>query len=311
MEKFGIDISVWQRGIDFNKIKSENVDFIILRGMYGNALDTQFDNFYNNAKSLGFNVGVYQYAKAKNVAQAREEAQLLIDNCLKNRTFEYPIFYDIEDVNLINLTRQELTDIINAWCKTLENQGYFVGIYLSQYNFNNEVNSGELRQKYVQWRAYWTTKDKKPICELWQYGGETNLIRSNVIARMVVDQDYSYVDFPTIIKNANKNGFNTNKPTNKKSVLELALEVINGNWGNGIDRKNGLTNAGYNYNDVQSKVNEILKSNSVDIEYYIVKSDDNLTKIAKMYNTNINQLVSWNNIKNANLIYIGQRLRVK
>lgn len=43
-----------------------------------------------------------------------------------------------------------------------------------------------------------------------------------------------------------------------KSVEEIAQEVIQGKWGNGQDRVNRLTNVGYNYNEVQQKVNEIL-----------------------------------------------------
>lgn len=45
----------------------------------------------------------------------------------------------------------------------------------------------------------------------------------------------------------------------KKSVDEIAKEVIQGKWGNGQDRKNKLTQAGYNYNEVQNKVNQFLK----------------------------------------------------
>lgn len=45
----------------------------------------------------------------------------------------------------------------------------------------------------------------------------------------------------------------------KKAVLELAKEVIAGKWGNGQDRKNRLTAAGYDYTAVQNKVNELLK----------------------------------------------------
>lgn len=52
----------------------------------------------------------------------------------------------------------------------------------------------------------------------------------------------------------------TPKPT--KTVEELANEVIAGNWGNGDERKNKLTNAGYDYNAVQKRVNEILNSNT-------------------------------------------------
>ena len=47
------------------------------------------------------------------------------------------------------------------------------------------------------------------------------------------------------------------KPT--KTVDELAREVIRGLWGNGTDRKNRLTAAGYDYYAVQARVNEILK----------------------------------------------------
>ena len=46
-------------------------------------------------------------------------------------------------------------------------------------------------------------------------------------------------------------------------------------------------------------------------EYYVVKRGDTLSKIAAKYNTTVAQLVKWNNIKNANLIYTGQVLRVK
>lgn len=48
-----------------------------------------------------------------------------------------------------------------------------------------------------------------------------------------------------------------------------------------------------------------------EVEYYIVKKGDTLTKIAKKFNTTVGHLVSWNNIKNPNLIKVGQKLRVK
>lgn len=48
----------------------------------------------------------------------------------------------------------------------------------------------------------------------------------------------------------------------KKSNEEIAREVIAGKWGNGDDRKNRLTQAGYNYNAIQSLVNTILKPTS-------------------------------------------------
>ena len=47
--------------------------------------------------------------------------------------------------------------------------------------------------------------------------------------------------------------------TPKKSVTEVAKEVLAGKWGNGADRKKRLTEAGYNYSEVQAKVNELCK----------------------------------------------------
>ena len=44
----------------------------------------------------------------------------------------------------------------------------------------------------------------------------------------------------------------------KKTVDELAREVIRGEWGNGSDRRIRLTQAGYDYDAVQKRVNEIL-----------------------------------------------------
>lgn len=103
--------------------------------------------------------------------------------------------------------------------------------------------------------------------------------------------------------------------TPSKSVDELANEVIQGKWGNGQARKDALTKAGYDYSKVQARVNEILKAPTKVAEpkpeYYTVVKGDNLTKIAKRYGTTVKQLVEWNNIKNPDLIYVGQKFRVK
>lgn len=315
MQRFGIDVSVWQRGIDFIRAKNEGVEFVIARAMYGNAKDTEFETMYTKAKNAGLGVGAYQWGRAANVAQAREEARLLIDNCLNGKVFEYPIYYDVEDSILLSKGVNETTEIIKAWCETIENAGYFAGVYMNQSCFDNEVLGDTLAKLYSQWRAYWTTEDRKPNAPMWQFGGETNLIRSNRLAGYICDQDYAYVDFPSIIKNAGLNGFNNSNlitlTKEKKGVNELAIEVINGKWGNGSARKKALTEAGYDYAIVQAEVNRLLQNHGTTAVYYVVKSGDTLSQLAKNHGTTVSQLVSWNNIKNPNLIYVGQKIRVK
>lgn len=113
----------------------------------------------------------------------------------------------------------------------------------------------------------------------------------------------------------------TPTPSAKKSIDEVAKEVIRGEWGNGDERYNRLTNAGYNYNEVQAKVNELLNSNkptpaptpSVDILDLVRKTirgdfgngearrkalGSNYDEVQRQVNLNLkNGLTRWDNIK--------------
>lgn len=99
------------------------------------------------------------------------------------------------------------------------------------------------------------------------------------------------------------------KPARKKSVTEIAKEVIAGKWGVGQDRVRKLENAGYSYRNVQNEVNRQLREKPV---YYVVKAGDNLSAIAKKYKVNLNDLIKRNpQIKNPNVINVGQKIRIK
>lgn len=330
MEVFGIDISTWQKGMDLNQAKNEGVNFAIIRGMYGNAKDVHFEENYTKAKNAGLGVGCYQWGRAKNEAQAKEEAEILINYCLKGKQFEYPIYYDVEDSILINLSVEELTKVITAWAETLENAGYYVGIYMNQSAFNNEVKGEELTKKYSQWRARWTTKANKPDCQMWQFGGETNYIRTNKIAGQVCDQDYAYVDFPSIIKNAGLNGFGngqqstnngqqSSSTTNTTTDIKPSTYVVKkGDTLSGIANKYGTTYqklASYNniadpnkiYAGQVIQIPNGLTSNS-SRETYIVKKGDTLSEIAEKYGTTYKKIASDNGIADPNKIYPGQKL---
>ena len=96
---------------------------------------------------------------------------------------------------------------------------------------------------------------------------------------------------------------------NKKSVTEVAKDVINGKYGNGDERKKKLEAEGYDYDEVQSKVNQLLGASVT--KTYTVKSGDTLSGIASKYKTTVAKLVKDNNIDNANLIYVGQKIVIK
>lgn len=93
----------------------------------------------------------------------------------------------------------------------------------------------------------------------------------------------------------------------KKSVEEIAKEVVEGKWGNGSARKTALEKAGYNYLQVQTAVNQLLKSTI----YYTVKKGDTLSAIATKYNTTYQKIAELNNLSNPNFIKVGQKLKIK
>ena len=99
-----------------------------------------------------------------------------------------------------------------------------------------------------------------------------------------------------------------NSVDNSTNIDAIARDVITGKYGNGNERKNKLGNL---YEEVQKRVNEILKNNVSKETIYIVKSGDTLSGIAQKYKTTYQKIASDNNIKNPNLIYPGQKLVIK
>ena len=311
----GIDLSSHNAGISISEVKRQ-YDFAILRGGYtgygadrSKNKDRNFEDYYKQCKSAGVPVGCYWYSCANDKKGGAAEALFLYENCLKGKQFDFPIYIDVEDLHWQLGYKKGVTDAIIAFCETLENLGYFVGVYSSTYWFNNHIETARL-SAYTKWVADW--RGKKPTFnfsgfDMWQYTDHGSCDGKKV------DENIAYRDFPEIIKNGGFNGYKktAEKPQNdaKKSVDEIARECIAGKWGNGAVRKNKLTKAGYDYNVIQTRVNEILAAEST--EYYTVKRGDTLTGIAKKYNTTIAKLKKLNNIQNVNFIYVGQKLRVR
>ena len=297
----GIDVSSHQGTIDWSKVKSQ-IDFAIIRLGYGdNATyqdDKQFFNNVNGCIANGIPFGVYIYSYAKNLTGS-ESIQSEIDHCKRLLSMinqkPFCVYIDMEDEKYqYNLGKTTLTNFAIEFCKQITSSGYRAGVYANQNWFQNYLNPSTIASYgYSIWCAKYS--DNKPNIssnyDIWQYSASGRING--------IDGD---VDMDTMVNNI------IGQPT-KKSIEELANEVINGKWGNGEDRKNRLTSAGYNYQEVQNRVNQILGADNK--VYYTVRSGDTLSALAKKYGTTVSQLVAWNNIKNPNLIYVGQKLRVK
>lgn len=209
----GIDVSIWQKDFDMSRAKAEGFTFVIAKGggtladgaMY---VDPQFESNYKKAKALGMNVGAYFYSRATDEAAARAEAEYFYDRVIKGRQFDLPVYVDIEERAQLALGARRLTDVAHAFCQTLEERGCWAGIYSSLSYFKTKMIDSEL-QRYAHWIACWATDCiyDGECFGIWQYGGETNPIRSNQVAGVTCDQNYLLVDYPPQIKASGLNGY--------------------------------------------------------------------------------------------------------
>lgn len=261
MKEFGIDISRWQGDFNVSKAVSDSgVKFAIVKIGGGDSVcykDREFENNYLKCKDAGIPVGCYFFGQALTKEKAIEEANYWL-SLMKGHQFDYPVFYDVE-AKMLTLDKRKLTDIVKTVCEVIEKAGYWVGIYSSASHFNNNMYDEELK-RYSHWVASWGTTipvlRKGGATQIWQFGGETNKLRSNKINGQTVDQDYSFINFPSLIKDKKLNGYGE---VLLKTSDQIAEEVIKGLWGNGADRKKRLLDAGYDYVAVQSIVNQKLR----------------------------------------------------
>ena len=223
-QKSGIDVSQWQGTIDWAKVKSQ-VDFALLRAGYGdtlsypNQIDTQWARNYSECKRLGIPVGVYFYSYATTTAMAEREA----DSCialLKGKQFEYPIYYDVEEMSIFKTGKTN--EIIKAFCDKMEKAGYWVGIYIYRSAAQSYL-SETTRKRYAMAIAEYGPKlNYSGQCGVWQ---NSSTIRYNGISGNV-DHDYCYVDYPSQIKAKGKNGYPAPAPTpTTKLIYEVTKDT--------------------------------------------------------------------------------------
>ena len=296
-----IDVSVHQGVIDFNKVKASGVEGVVIRAGYGKStIDKYFKANIKGAVDAGIKyIGVYWFSYAYTVDIAKREAQFCSEVINDYKGYlNLGVYFDWEYDSMdyarkvgVTPNKALITDMTAAFCEKINDSGYKAGYYLNLDYSKNYIDESKLTG-YRRWFARYVST-KQTNCYLWQYSskGSVNGIAGNVDMNELIGT----VDTDT---------------PKKKTNSEIAHEVIEGKWGNGSERKRRLTEAGYDYNAIQSLVNKAVGSVS-DKVYYTVKSGNTLSAIAKKYGTTISQLKTWNNIKNVNKIYPGQKLRVK
>ena len=201
----GIDVSVHNGKIDWQKVRAAGIDFAILRAGYGRLAsqrDNRFEENYAGAKAAGIPVGAYWYSYAMDEDEARQEADVFL-SVIKGKQFEFPVYFDLEEKKQFDLGKEKVSAIMRAFLERVEAAGYFVGLYGSASSLVTHT-ADDIKSWYTIWLAHWVDQTNySGAYGIWQHSekGKVAGINGNV------DLDIGYKDFPTIIKAKGLNGY--------------------------------------------------------------------------------------------------------
>lgn len=253
--KKGIDVSTFQKNVDYGKVKKDNISFALIRSSYGKANeDEQLKKHIQGFNSVNIPIlGLYHFSYALTEKDAAKEANFAVKLAKKYKLPKSTyIFYDFEYDTVryackkgVTLRSTQCIAFTKAFCERVKKLGYNTGVYANLDYCRNMYND-EIRSKYPLWLAQYNSDIPKYTCIVKQYSskGKVKGISGNV------DMNFAY-------------GANIIPEAGKKTNEEIAFEVTEGKWGNGVDRKIKLSEAGYSYTDIQKEVNYIMVAKDV------------------------------------------------
>ncbi len=286
LEIKGVDISYCQSGLNYEKLKADGNKFAIIRASYTGTsthkqgADSSLNRHVNGCISQGIDYGFYHYSCATSVAEAKKEAQFIVEQIKKYPLPTYPVFFDAEETQIADLGKKRATDIALAFIDEVEKQGYPSGVYANPSWMENFLDKSRIVNNKDIWLAHWVTQSSYHYGhKMWQNG-------LTYSAGMKIDSDICFVNYPQETSAwYEKHGKTLPESVPKKSMDEIIAEIWDGLWGCGQQRYDDLTAAGYDPYAIQDEINRRQKEESKKSEAKIkVGSTVMVKRGAKTYN---------------------------
>ena len=171
--QIGLDISKWQGEVDFQKLKEQNVEFVMLK-IGGQTkidgeikLDPKFHDNIKNALANNIKVGVYFYSYANDIQDAKKQAKWIVKH-LKEYDIDLPVAFDWENwtnYSSFHISFNTLNNIATTFFEEIEKKGYQTLLYSSKYY----LETIWYHENYNNWLAYYTTNNNYPNdYQMWQ-----------------------------------------------------------------------------------------------------------------------------------------------
>ena len=255
----GVDVSHYQKRIDWAKVAKAGKKFAILKCQYeaqSHRIDETFEYNYEQAGKYGLARGVYIFIASASMADMEGDAKSLL-NHLKGRKLEYGIWIDLEADIVRTRGKAYIRGLVDTYARIFRAAGYYTGIYCNRDWYLNVIHD-DLKASYDFWIARYPRNDTgvynpysslKPSYKMavaWQYSSKGHV--DGIPTAVDLDVDYDGI-------------INLASPE-RKTNAQIAAEVLEGKWGTKNTRptrKQLLTAAGYDYEAIRYLVNKMKK----------------------------------------------------
>ncbi|MBO5938718.1 MAG: hypothetical protein J6Q82_04375 [Clostridia bacterium] len=241
----GVDVSVYQHRqnasgaylpLNWTALKEAGMSFAILKagstprtndaGEPRGGIDPVFEMNYTDAKAAGFALGAYFYTYATTEEQLLSDIEVLL-GWLDGKQFEYPIYFDLEDPSLASMDKETLTEFCLIFVNELRENGYYGALYSNNDWLVNRLDTAVIKSSMDIWYARYPENRKNnddPVTVevsytwgtsygdqlgMWQY---TDYGVIDGIDGIKFDFNYTYKDYPSMIKKLCFNGFEPMEP---------------------------------------------------------------------------------------------------
>ncbi len=199
--KKGIDVSYYQKEIDWAAVAADGVDFAMLRlgyrgyGSGALTLDTRFLENVRGAAAAGIDVGVYFFSQAITAGEAAEEAAFVL-SYLEGHSITYPVCFDWEPIfndsaRTDGLSRRTLTECAVTFCRAIEAAGYTPSVYFTSWLGYTQYDLSALKDYQFWFAKYSERPDFYYDFAMWQYTSSGHV--AGIDGR--VDMNYSVRDY--------------------------------------------------------------------------------------------------------------------
>jgi GH25 family lysozyme M1 (1,4-beta-N-acetylmuramidase) len=204
----GIDVSTWNGDINWKKVKAAGIDYAIIRvgGRYtssgGYFTDSKYEQNLKGAIAAGIDVGVYFFSTAINTTEAKQEAAYVM-SLISGYNINLPIVMDYEYATgpsgrLYNahLSKAAATNVVKAFCRTVEAKGYVGMIYASKSVLVSDMNASSIAKSYPVWNAQYNISDTLTTKHsYWQYSSSGNVSGID----HATDTNFRYISKPVAV----------------------------------------------------------------------------------------------------------------